>query len=114
MKRDYILTPLIVAALFGGCYVASYFLLVSPDFWGSTGRNWIAFANYRSVPHGLVGVANKLYTPIHQLDRKFIRPTKWAGTMPLPLAAMNPVASSPLSSGFNDSTNQMSVETMGH
>ena len=72
------LTTFLAVGIVLGFYVGSYFLCVSPVWFGITRGDRVSVAPvYRYVPECLGATAPYLYRPIHLLDRACLRRSKW-------------------------------------
>ena len=67
---------LLTAALLLSVYVGSYFVCVREAFWAGTGIVDQAFPDYRFFPPSTSWV-QVMYRPLHDLDRTYLRPSKW-------------------------------------
>lgn len=66
----------IAAGVVVALYVGSYFLSVSQARFGITRGSHVSFAPwYRYIPSGID--AQMFYTPIHLLDREYLRRSVW-------------------------------------
>ena len=53
-------------------YVVIYVILVKPVVGATSNRRWYAYPDYGGVP-------GAIFRPIHEMDRLYVRPSKWCG-----------------------------------
>jgi hypothetical protein len=67
-------TSFIVLGFAAAIYVGSYFAFATIGITGIVGRHYTSWPSYRCGPW-----ATSFYTPMHTIDRRILRPTKWHG-----------------------------------